>query len=121
MKTRELIALLQEEDPSGEMDCCIGNCDILDVITEPAYWDGCKQVLVRDNTKECYNVVGAKISSKGHKVVLTAWSVQDALRTDPTLPIEYDDFSEDNYKEFYEKERLKYVYSRIIRKTRQSS
>ena len=51
MKSKELIRLLQEEDPSGEVEVCVQNFDILGIHTEPAYWDGSLQVLMRDASK----------------------------------------------------------------------
>lgn len=88
MKTRELIRRLQETDPSCDLECCVGNADILSVWSEPAYWDGCLQVLVRDPTTEYYNVVGVRYVGTGHKVVIQPYSVRDALLDDPDLPID---------------------------------
>lgn len=88
MKTRELIRQLQETDPSGDLECCVGNADILAVWAEPAYWDGCLQVLVRDPTSQYYNVVGARYQDSGVKVVIQPHSICDALLEDPEMPVD---------------------------------
>lgn len=98
MKTKELIKQLQQADPTGDMDCCIGNRDIHFVATAPAYWDGCKQVLIRDEDCEYYNIIGAKISSEGQKLVIHELSIESILWDNPDLPIEYDEYSERHYK-----------------------
>jgi hypothetical protein len=69
MKTKELIRLLQEEDPSGEEEVCVGNEDIYVVEKKEAYWDGCLQVLKHDESKgEYYSIVGGEFRSKGYKI-----------------------------------------------------
>lgn len=76
MKTKELIRLLQEEDPSGEVECCIGNEDIHYVSTMPAYWDGRLQILTRD---KFYNITGGKVTSRGNKIKIHPLSIEDAI------------------------------------------
>lgn len=98
MKTKELIRQLQKADPSGEIDCCIGNSDIHFVSVNPAHYDGCKQVLIRDEKNPFYNIIGAKVVSDGEKVVLHALSIKSVLWDDPDSPIEYDECSEGLYK-----------------------
>ena len=84
MKTKDLIAALQENDPSGEIECCVGNADIHFVNVEPAYYDGRLQVLERDHSKDpYYNIVGAKRTSKGSKVVLHVYSIEDYISDNP--------------------------------------
>lgn len=80
MKTKELIRQLQEADPTGEVECCVGNVDIHFVGIEPAYYDGSLQVLVRDESKSpYYNIVGGKYVRMGDKVVIHTLSIEDAL------------------------------------------
>ncbi len=89
MKTKDLIRHLKDADPSGELECCVGNADILAVYHQPAYWDGCLQVLVRDKTKSpYYDVVGARYVSDGYKVMIQPLSVSDALLENPDLPVD---------------------------------
>lgn len=102
MKTKELIRQLQEKDPSGEMDCCIGNVDIYFVSVDPSYYDGCKQILIRDEKNSYYNIIGAKIVSDGQKVVLHELSIKSMLWNDPDSPIEYDEYSERSYKKAHD-------------------
>ena len=108
MKTKELIRQLQEADPSGELECCVGNADIFFVDVEPAYWDGCLQVLKRDPAKApYYDVVGAKYTSKGNKVVVRPLSIRDAILDDENLPVEFDvgDSWQERYQQFVQKHR----------------
>jgi hypothetical protein len=81
MKTKELIKRLQEADPSGELECCVGNIDIYFVTQEPAYYDGALQVLLHDETKRdlMWSIVGAKLTRHGSKVQIHALSIEDAM------------------------------------------
>jgi hypothetical protein len=91
MKTKELIRLLQEEDPTGEVEVSVGNVDIHFLTTEPAYWDGSLQVLTRDKSKEpYYNITGGKYVRSGNKIVIHPLSIRDVLWNDPdTAVIDY--------------------------------
>lgn len=90
MKTKELIRRLQEEDPTGEVECCVGNVDIHFVSSEPAYWDGPLQVLVRDPAKApYYDIVGAKYVKSGSKIQIHCLSITDAIgNADEHFPVE---------------------------------
>ena len=90
MKTKDLIAALQEEDPSGELECCVGNVDIHFLSTEPAYYDGPLQVLKRDPTTEYYNIIGAEYRRGGMKVQIHTLSIDGAIFNDETTPVTYD-------------------------------
>jgi hypothetical protein len=91
MKTRDLIARLMEADPSGELECCIHNEDILGVMVQPAYWDGCLQVLTRDPALAgFYDVAGGRFVSAGAKVVITPLGIEDALMDALEMPVEFD-------------------------------
>lgn len=108
MKTKELIRQLQDADPSGENEVCVGNSDIHFVDVLPAYYDGRLQVLIRDETKSNYNIVGAKLVSNGVKVVIVPLSIFDALWNDPDMPIDYSECSDqmgNQYKESHDKIR----------------
>jgi hypothetical protein len=91
MKTKELIRLLQEADPSGEIECCVGNEDIYFVACEPAYYDGTLQVLIRDKSKKDYNIIGAEFRRDGYKIQFHCQSIEDAIYTahefDSELPV----------------------------------
>lgn len=90
MKTKELVRQLQKEDPSGELEVCVDNIDILHVSREPAYYDGCQEILIRDVNTKCYDIVGVKITSKGTKIKIHPLSIEDAIFEDPGLPVEID-------------------------------
>jgi hypothetical protein len=91
MKTKDLIRELQEADPSGEIEVCVGNVDIWTVITEPAYYDGRLQVLKRDpeKTGKCYDIIGGKYVTSGQKVVIETRSITDVLWDEPDAEIDY--------------------------------
>ena len=104
MKTKDLIAELQEADPSGELEVCVENVDIFTVTTEPAYWDGRLQVLTRDPAKKpYYDVVGGKYTSKGSKVVISPMSITDLLWNDPDAVIDYSEVGNPDSAERYRK------------------
>lgn len=107
MKVKKLIELLQQVDPTGELECGVGNEDIFAVYKDPAYYDGCQQILIRDESKNCYNVVAAKITAYGTKVVIRPLSITDAIWENPALEV---DTSETNGK-----------YDKLIENWRQSA
>lgn len=91
MKTKELIKRLQEADPSGEVEVCVGNEDILFVAKAPAYYDGCFQVLKRDPSLEpYYNVCGVEIRGSGEKLVIHPHGLEWALVDNPEMPVSFD-------------------------------
>ena len=79
MKTKKLIEILQQADPSGELECSVGGTDIFAAHTAPGYYDGVHEILVRDPLVSWYNVVGGIISSKGTKVNIQLLTLEDAL------------------------------------------
>src|SRR5271154_5815793 len=90
MKGKELIRLLQEIDPTGEIEVSVGNIDIWDVHQEPAYWDGKLQLLVHDESKKPYfDIVGGKYVVSGSKIVITPMSITEVLWGDPDAAIDY--------------------------------
>lgn len=89
MKTKDLITLLKKFDPSGDLECCVDNHDILSVETLPAYYDGSLEVLIRDPKNKYYNIVGAKIVRTGDKVKIRTHSIEDAIYQNPDLSVEY--------------------------------
>jgi hypothetical protein len=89
MKVKKLIKLLKKEDP--EMEVCIGthegNLDIFTLEVKEGYWDGCLQVLVRDEKNKFYNVIGAEYRSDIDKLVINPMSIKDAMLDNPDLPV----------------------------------
>ena len=105
MKTKEVIRLLQEADPTGEEEVSVGNQDVYDVRKEPAYWDGCQQILIRDESLNCYNVIGAKYTSEGSKIVISPMSIDRAVWENPDLPVEFEGDLAQDYQERVKKYR----------------
>jgi len=90
MKGKELIRLLQEIDPTGEIEVSVGNIDIWDVHQEPAYWDGKLQLLTHDESKKPYfDITGGKYVVSGSKIVITPMSITEVLWGDPEAVIDY--------------------------------
>ncbi len=80
MKTGELIRLLQEADPSGEVECCIDNHDIYSVELWPAFYDGALEILIRDpSLRPNYDVIGGIIRRTGQKIRLRSLPLEDAV------------------------------------------
>ena len=90
MKTKELIRQLNEADPSGEEEVCVGNTDIHFADRWPAYYDGCLQVLKRDESNPCYNITGAEIRGEGVKVQIHTLSIKNAILEDPDMEVTFD-------------------------------
>ncbi len=107
MKTRELIRQLQEIDPTGEIEVCIGNADIWYLETKPAYWDGCLQVLKRDPDKApYYDICGGEFRGGGTKIDIRSLSIYDAVSSNTDLPVEFDgSYAMKKYEKLIEKER----------------
>jgi uncharacterized protein YjgD (DUF1641 family) len=87
VKSKRLIELLQKEDPSGELDVTVENEDIFSIDVLEGYWDGCYEILERDETKQCYNVTGAQYRSDGTKLRIRTLGIYDALLNNPNLPV----------------------------------
>ena len=89
MKTKDLIALLEKTDPTGELECNVNGSDIYFAERLPGYYDGYYEVLIHDPAKKpYYSVAGAKLTTEGEKVRIRTLSAKDALETDPKMPIE---------------------------------
>jgi len=100
MKTKELIKQLQEADPSGELDCNCNGADIYFVQHEYGYYDGPYERLKRDDSKACYNVTGAEITTAGEKVIIHTLSIEDALCNDTELPVTVTHYNRDRMAEY---------------------
>lgn len=80
MKTKELIELLQKEDPEGECEAVVGGNPIHFVSREPGYWDGPHLKLIEDpSQKPYYAVKGMCVSTKEDRVSIVALSLEEAL------------------------------------------
>lgn len=86
MNTAELIKWLQDADPSGELECVVGNIPILYADKNPAYYDGCYQYLVRDD-KGHFDFSAAEIRGDGEKVQIHTMSIASALWDAPEMPV----------------------------------
>ena len=109
MKSKEVIRRLQELDPTGDTEVCVGNQDILFIEEEEAYYDGCLEVLLRNEAlKDCYNVTGVKYEQEGRKISISPHGAQDVLSDNPEAIIDYSALGEATaarYRERDEKRR----------------
>jgi hypothetical protein len=119
LKTKDLIRLLREEDPSGELECSVWGYDIFSVESAPAYWDGSLEVFERN---EKGRIVGGKITDQGSKIVIKHLSLDEILLDNPDLPVEFVGLLEgrrERAKKYIEESRKK--NKRIIRNVHQWS
>jgi len=76
MKTRDLIKLLIEADPTGEEHCTVHGKDIHNVELIPGYYDGSYEKLLRD---ERGHIVGGVISREGSELRIKTTSIADEI------------------------------------------
>ena len=76
MKTKEVIRQLQEADPSGEEEVCIGNHDIYRIFPEDAYYDGSLQIIEKDKNG---HIIGGTIRRSGMKVQMIEHTLEDVV------------------------------------------
>ena len=90
MKTRELIALLNAADPTGEAECVVGSDDVYFVSQAPMYYDGRPWLLVHDEALKgkAYSVIGLRYPADGAKVNIVTLSARDVLYEAPDAPID---------------------------------
>lgn len=94
MKTKDLIRLLQEADPTGEEHCCIDNADISGVCAMSAYYDGCLQVVERVEGEADGRPLSATRVHSGVKINISPMPISELLLDCPRLRITYNDYTE---------------------------
>jgi hypothetical protein len=119
MKSKELIRLLQEADPSGEGHVVVDNKDIFFLEWKPGYWDGRYTVLVRDEKKKpWYDIVGAEYRSDGDKLNVNTMDWEDVLLDNPDAPIKVvDTFVEKRMQKAVDRCRaeMKALYAKLTK------
>jgi hypothetical protein len=106
MKVKELIKLLQEEDPTGELEVAIDNQDIHYIDVVEAYWDGRLERVIKDSAIKGYNVIGGKVLSSGKKLRIHTIGIEDVICNDPDVDIDLSDLEHNmptSYKDWSEK------------------
>lgn len=94
MKTKDLIKQLQELDPEGEVECCIGNNTIIAVDKLPAYYDGHLEIA---NIEKDYNVISHTITNKGEKIHFMTFGVTDAILNNPDHKVDTTESNQSYY------------------------
>lgn len=84
MKSKDLIKLLQEADPTGETHVVVNNSAITDVYANAGYWDGCGEAIVDGK--------GKYITDR--KIQINACSIRTMCFHDPEFEVEYTDYTE---------------------------
>jgi hypothetical protein len=80
MKTKELIAILQKLDPTGEVDCTVDNVPIDWIERIPAYYDGKLQRLIFNEKEE---KIGMKFCTVGSKIKIHTYDFEDLIADKP--------------------------------------
>lgn len=102
MKTKDLVKILTDKDPSGELEVCVNNLDILYVERLPGYYDGASQVFQRDSSGV---VTGASFNRGKDKVQISTLSILDLIFHYDNIEIDYSSLSEksaESLKKLYE-------------------
>jgi len=82
VKTKDLIAQLQREDPSGELECCVGNEDIYLVERLPSYYDGDLKFALERELRELDTLIkAAKKTSKSAVALAEKLEAQKQIKT----------------------------------------
>ena len=82
MKSSILIKRLLELDPEGNIEVFVGGSDIYFVDKLPYYYDGKPDILIKDESRQDYNVIGVKQMDKGEKIELKTFSLDDVVFDD---------------------------------------
>lgn len=102
MKTHQLTFLLNQADPSGELEVTVMGADVYFVSNDPAHHDGPYQRLRRDPVKApSYNVCGADYVGAGSKITIHPYSISDMLLDNPEASVGFIDLSDD-IRQYYE-------------------
>lgn len=103
MKTRDVIKLLQAEDPEGEGEVILwGTGAVSGAEACPGYYDGLTPILLHDSSKEpYYSIVGIKYTDKAYKVKLFGMHMDDVLLNDTGAIVDLSDIPEGRKKQAY--------------------
>lgn len=104
MKSKDIIAKLQELDPSGEIEVFVDNMDIFYLNRDLSYWDGRPTLLLRDESKKpYYDIVGFNRTGmipQGLKINIKVLSPFDILLNDPEAVAQYNGEPDLTYEKF---------------------
>lgn len=110
MKTKELIKLLQQEDPSGEEEVCIDNQPVWYVQRMPAYYDGTlvryEPPLLSDSSYLCPEKI--HFITEGVKIDIMYCNWKNIV-WDSDGEVELGECSSDYLKKKFEEERVKAI------------
>lgn len=87
MTTKDLISLIQQADPSGEIEVCVGTEAVIGVDKIPSYYDGSLPVFHYEGNR----LVAASMLRDVWKVRIYTRSIESALVDHPKLPVSVQD------------------------------
>lgn len=108
MKAKELIKQLNAIDPTGEIEVFSDGGDIHYADALPWFYDGKPGILIKDEARTGYNVIGIRqINVKdGNKVYLKSLSLEDLAYenydSDKEFIVEGDDAFKERYSKYCE-------------------
>jgi hypothetical protein len=103
VKTKELIKQLQEADPSGELEVNAAGEDILYVDRLPGYYDGCYEVIKRNDDGDTISI---EVKTTGEKIIIKTEGIKDAIADNDDVKIIYDsDYAREHYEKRIEEIR----------------
>lgn len=88
MKTKELVELISQLDPSGELEVTADGLPIYMAEKLPAYYDGSLQMLLQDKAVAHYNITGYKVTNAGNKVTLRTMDLAAVLSDNVNAPVD---------------------------------
>jgi hypothetical protein len=112
MKTKDLIELIQEFDPTGELEITVDNCPIVDLVIEPSYWDGYQMVLDYDNPEYPEAITGWHYQTKNNKINIDYMTPRNLLYN-KKMVVNYDGLHETTKK--YKQEHHQEIREEIAR------
>lgn len=104
MKSKDIIAKLQELDPSGEIEVFVDNMDIFTIHKDFSCWDGCPTLLLRDESKKpYYDIIGWNKTGnipEGMKINFRILNEYDILLNNPDAIEQYHSNPVNYYESF---------------------
>jgi hypothetical protein len=80
VKTKELIAMLQEEDPSGEANVMTSDGPVYFCELKPGWYDGAGyELIIDENKKPYYSVIGMRRDTSTDKICIQGLDIRDIL------------------------------------------
>lgn len=101
--TGELVKMLQEADPSGELPVFDWYGQPYCIEVTEFYWDGMQVMILHDEELlgKCYSVKAAKFLGEGKKAVIRSLNLSDVIGNNPDIEVDtsgYDHYVNKDHK-----------------------